>query len=49
MDELPADFMSLIATFAGRRYGIGSGQARQRLLAKPASDTGGHDRGGVGG
>jgi predicted site-specific integrase-resolvase len=32
MDELLDDFMSLVATFAGRMYGIRSRQARQRLL-----------------
>jgi excisionase family DNA binding protein len=33
MDELLADFMSLIATFAGRMYGIRSREAKRRLLA----------------
>jgi len=32
MDELLADFMSLVATFAGRMYGIRSREARARLL-----------------
>jgi excisionase family DNA binding protein len=32
MEELLADFMSLIATFAGRMYGIRSREARKRLL-----------------
>ncbi|MEQ4724575.1 IS607 family transposase [Nonomuraea sp. B19D2] len=32
-EELLADFMSLIATFAGRMYGIRSREARKRLLA----------------
>jgi putative resolvase len=33
MNELLEDFMSLVATFAGRMYGIRSAQARTRLLA----------------
>jgi putative resolvase len=41
MDELFADFMSLIATFAGRMYGIRSREARARLLADAAARTGG--------
>ena len=45
MEELLADFMSLIATFAGRMYGIRSREARKRLLAEAdarvdARDTG---------
>jgi excisionase family DNA binding protein len=32
MEEFLADFMSLIATFAGRMYGIRSREARRRLL-----------------
>lgn len=32
-EELLADFMSLVASFSGRLYGIGSRQARRRLLA----------------
>jgi excisionase family DNA binding protein len=32
-EELLADFVSLIASFSGRMYGIRSRQARQRLLA----------------
>lgn len=32
MEELLADFMSLVATFAGRLYGIRSREAKQRLL-----------------
>lgn len=31
-EELYADFMSLIATFSGRLYGIRSRETRQRLL-----------------
>ncbi|MDP4511264.1 recombinase family protein [Nonomuraea turcica] len=34
MEQLLADFMSLIATFAGRMYGIRSREARKRLLAQ---------------
>ncbi|GLW35230.1 IS607 family transposase [Actinoplanes regularis] len=34
MEELLADFMSLVSTFAGRMYGIRSREARQRLLAR---------------
>jgi predicted site-specific integrase-resolvase len=34
MEELLADFMALVATFAGRMYGIRSRQARKRLLAQ---------------
>lgn len=37
MDELLADFMSLVASFAGRMYGMRSRQARARLLGR-ASD-----------
>ena len=32
-EELLAEFVSLIASFSGRVYGIRSRQARQRLLA----------------
>jgi len=39
MEEMLADFMSLIATFAGRMYGIRSKEARKRLLAEAASRT----------
>jgi predicted site-specific integrase-resolvase len=38
MDELLADFMSLVSTFAGRMYGLRSKEARRRLLA--AADDG---------
>jgi hypothetical protein len=34
------DFMSLVATFAGRMYGIGSGEAEHRLLAVAGKDVG---------
>ncbi|MGY0064261.1 IS607 family transposase [Streptomyces sp. LZ34] len=34
MEELMDDFMSLVATFAGRMYGLRSREARQRLLAR---------------
>ena len=37
MDELLADFVSLIATFAGRMYGIRSREARKRLLDAAAA------------
>jgi predicted site-specific integrase-resolvase len=40
MEEILADFMSLIATFAGRMYGIRSKEARKRLLAEAARRTG---------
>jgi predicted site-specific integrase-resolvase len=39
MEELLADFMSLIATFAGRMYGIRSKEARKRLLTEAAERT----------
>jgi predicted site-specific integrase-resolvase len=35
-DELLADFMSLVATFAGRLYGLRSREARRRLLEQAA-------------
>ncbi len=41
MDELLADFMSLVATFAGRMYGIRSHEARARLLDRAADRLGG--------
>jgi predicted site-specific integrase-resolvase len=34
VDELLADFVALVATFAGRMYGIRSKEARKRLLAQ---------------
>ncbi|MFC5854342.1 hypothetical protein ACFPZI_21835 [Streptomyces chlorus] len=34
MEELLDDFMSLVATFAGRTYGMRSREARRRLLAE---------------
>ncbi|MFD4263756.1 IS607 family transposase [Streptomyces sp. NPDC058534] len=34
MEELLDDFMSLVATFAGRMYGMRSREARRRLLAE---------------
>jgi excisionase family DNA binding protein len=40
VDELLADFMSLVATFAGRLYGLRSRDARQRLLAAAGNDLG---------
>ncbi|WP_455362667.1 recombinase family protein, partial [Streptomyces sp. SYSU K21746] len=36
MEELLDDFMSLVATFAGRMYGMRSREARRRLLAEAA-------------
>jgi excisionase family DNA binding protein len=36
VEELLADFMSLVATFAGRMYGIRSREAKRRLLAAAA-------------
>jgi predicted site-specific integrase-resolvase len=48
-EELLADFMSLVATFAGRMYGIGSKQARRRLLEMASVNTHGDTCGGVGG
>lgn len=41
MEELLEDFMSLVATFAGRLYGIRSREARKRLLAAAEERTGG--------
>jgi putative resolvase len=41
MEELLADFMSLVATFAGRMYGIRSHEARARLLDRAADRLGG--------
>jgi excisionase family DNA binding protein len=38
-EELLADFMSLVASFSGRLYGIRSRQARRRLLAAAAPTT----------
>jgi excisionase family DNA binding protein len=38
MDELLADFMSLVATFAGGMYGLRSRDAEQRLLAAATHD-----------
>ena len=39
MEELLADFMSLVSTFAGRMYGLRGGQARKKLLAAAAAKT----------
>ncbi|MDT0470477.1 hypothetical protein RM764_47610, partial [Streptomyces sp. DSM 41699] len=33
-DELLADFVSLVTTFAGRQYGMHSAENRRRLLAE---------------
>jgi predicted site-specific integrase-resolvase len=40
VEELLADFMSLVATFAGRMYGIRSREAKRRLLAAAGKDVG---------
>ncbi|MGP4088507.1 IS607 family transposase [Streptomyces sp. KR55] len=39
-EELLADFMSLVASFSGRLYGIRSSQARRRLLQAAAAPYG---------
>jgi predicted site-specific integrase-resolvase len=41
MDELLADFMSLIAAFACRMYGIRCEENRRRLLAEASERLGG--------
>lgn len=41
MEELLEDFMSLVAAFAGRLYGIRSREARRQLLAAAEERTGG--------
>lgn len=41
MDELLADFMSLVASFSGRLYGIRSKEAKDRLLSVAAGTV--HD------
>ena len=41
MEELLEDFMSLVAMFAGRLYGIRSREARRRLLSAATERTGG--------
>lgn len=38
MDELLADFMSLVTTFAGRMFGIRGREAKQRLLARTGKE-----------
>jgi excisionase family DNA binding protein len=40
IDELLSDFMSLLAVFAGRMYGIRSREAKRRLLAAAGKDVG---------
>jgi putative resolvase len=40
VEELLADFMVLVATFAGRMYGIRSREAKRRLLAAAGKDVG---------
>ncbi|SCG40199.1 IS607 family transposase [Micromonospora inositola] len=40
VEELLDDFMSLVATFAGRMYGLRSREAKRRLLAAAARDVG---------
>jgi Predicted site-specific integrase-resolvase len=39
VEELLGDFRSLVATFAGRTYGIRSGEAKRRLLAAAGEDV----------
>ena len=39
LEELLADFRSLVATFAGRMYGIRSGEAKRRLLGAAGEDV----------
>jgi excisionase family DNA binding protein len=39
MEELLADFMSLVATFAGRLYGLRSREARRLLLEQASART----------
>ena len=39
VEELLADFMSLVAMFAGRLYGLRSREARRRLLAQASART----------
>lgn len=43
MDELLADFMSLVASFAGRMYGIRGREAKARLLASASGKIGDTD------
>jgi predicted site-specific integrase-resolvase len=40
VEELLADFRSVVATFAGRMYGIRSVEAKRRLLAAAGQDVG---------
>ncbi|GIH17896.1 hypothetical protein Raf01_60680 [Rugosimonospora africana] len=40
VEELLADFMSLVATFAGRMYGIRDREAKRRLLDAAGGDVG---------
>ena len=40
VEELLADFMFLVATFAGRMYGIRSREAKRRLLTAAGKDVG---------
>ncbi|MEU7703964.1 recombinase family protein [Streptomyces nodosus] len=50
MEELLDDFMSLVATFAGRMYGLRSREARRRLLAEAGERMGASGSGrGIGG
>ena len=44
MDELLSDFMALVASFAGRMYGIRGRAAKARLLAKAAARVSEDDR-----
>ncbi len=43
MDELLADFMALVASFAGRMYGIRGREAKARLLASASGKIGDTD------
>ncbi len=40
VEELVDDFMSLVATFAGRMYGLRSREAKRRLLAAAGKGVG---------
>ena len=44
LEELPEDFVSLVATFAGRLCGMRSAAARRRLLAGSGTSASGGSR-----
>jgi predicted site-specific integrase-resolvase len=44
LEELLEDFTALVATFAGRMYGIRSNEAKRRLLAQAEQKVGGDDK-----